>query len=430
MRRAGGDTRVATKSNELWTTYHYLPDVLVAEEDVISDDIKKTATKATNHVMFDVPVSNEYFMGLLGGELLSKTGASTPALTNTTIAIENTRLVALYFSAHWCGPCRGFTPMLSEFYAHLKEEVAPTHGLEIIFVSSDRSEAEFNQYFSTMPFKAVPFANRALAQQLKSVFGVRGIPSLVVLDALSGRIVVSQEESRREVHQACSIGEQAIERLFNSWLDKVPEESKSMLDILALSCEETNDNVSSESIPDSEVREYLVRIKTSEKSEDQASVVKRLFTELVAKGMSPNEAAAEAIKRSTEQSPDLPEGLLEGSSAILDSSEAAFVSIEKAVIRLLNLNDNDITRIKNLAIVAKKYVTNVQKDPTNPRFRTFRLGNKVFDQITSISGSIQLLSCLGFYIFPTEADFVASIPLSADLSKTIEVLDRIMEVYS
>ena len=158
--------------------------------------------------------------------------------------------------------------------------------------------------------------------------------------------------------------------------------------------------------------------------------MKRLFTELVAKGMSPNEAAAEAIKRSTEQSPDLPEGLLEGSSAILDSSEAAFVSIEKAVIRLLNLNDNDITRIKNLAIVAKKYVTNVQKDPTNPRFRTFRLGNKVFDQITSISGSIQLLSCLGFYIFPTEADFVASIPLSADLSKTIEVLDRIMEVYS
>ena len=58
--------------------------------------------------------------------------------------IEAAEVVAVYFSAHWCPPCRGFTPVLKEFW----EGKGKDNGLVIIFVSSDRSEADAWSYFT------------------------------------------------------------------------------------------------------------------------------------------------------------------------------------------------------------------------------------------------------------------------------------------
>lgn len=63
----------------------------------------------------------------------------------------------LYFSAHWCPPCRAFTPMLGEFYNNLK---AAGKSLEIVFVSSDRDEAQWKEYYHSMPWLALPFEDR------------------------------------------------------------------------------------------------------------------------------------------------------------------------------------------------------------------------------------------------------------------------------
>merc|ERR1739849_60563 len=74
-------------------------------------------------------------------------------------ALENKDLVLYYFSAHWCPPCRQFTPMLSDFYGEVSDD------LEIVFVSSDWCGVEHNS---------------ALANDLKQKYGVQGIPMLVV----------------------------------------------------------------------------------------------------------------------------------------------------------------------------------------------------------------------------------------------------------
>ncbi|KAJ1418072.1 thioredoxin-like protein, partial [Ochromonadaceae sp. CCMP2298] len=93
--------------------------------------------------------------------------------------------VAIYFSAHWCPPCRGFTPVLAEFYEQLKEEDADA--LEIVFASSDQDDASFGTYFGSMPWTAMPFGS-AGKDALSTKFGVRGIPFLVILDGKDGSV--------------------------------------------------------------------------------------------------------------------------------------------------------------------------------------------------------------------------------------------------
>lgn len=68
-------------------------------------------------------------------------------------------VIGLYFSAHWCPPCRGFTPKLAEWYTNLTSGTLKDK-LEIVFVSSDRDEDSFDEYFDSMPWLALPYSER------------------------------------------------------------------------------------------------------------------------------------------------------------------------------------------------------------------------------------------------------------------------------
>lgn len=52
------------------------------------------------------------------------------------------------FLAHWCPPCRGFTPQLVDFYNKYREE----KNFEIIFVSLDNDDRQFQEYYDQMPW--------------------------------------------------------------------------------------------------------------------------------------------------------------------------------------------------------------------------------------------------------------------------------------
>jgi len=90
--------------------------------------------------------------------------------------------LGLYFSAHWCPPCRGFTPVLKQFYTDYK---AKDPNFEIIFVSSDREEKGMLDYFKEDhgDYLALPYSKRKEKEELSSMFGVEGIPTFVVVGA-------------------------------------------------------------------------------------------------------------------------------------------------------------------------------------------------------------------------------------------------------
>ena len=72
-------------------------------------------------------------MDLIKGQDLIKADGTTVA---ANVALEGKVLVLIYFSAHWCPPCRGFTPVLKAFYEVLQcilLNVSVTTSLFLIF---------------------------------------------------------------------------------------------------------------------------------------------------------------------------------------------------------------------------------------------------------------------------------------------------------
>lgn len=85
--------------------------------------------------------------------------------------------VLLYFSAHWCPRCRAFLPKLIQTYNEIKGK---EDAFEVIFISSDRDEPAFQEFFSSMPWLALPYGDKRKAS-LSKKFKVRGIPTVIAL---------------------------------------------------------------------------------------------------------------------------------------------------------------------------------------------------------------------------------------------------------
>ncbi|KAI7800378.1 Tryparedoxin [Triplophysa rosa] len=115
-----------------------------------------------------------------------------PLLRNNRQTTDSSALegsyVAVYFSAHWCPPCRSLTRVLVESYRKVKES---GQKFEIVFISADRSEESFTQYFSEMPWLAVPYTDEARRSRLNRLYGIQGIPTLILLDT-EGHMITRQ----------------------------------------------------------------------------------------------------------------------------------------------------------------------------------------------------------------------------------------------
>ena len=94
------------------------------------------------------------------------------------------KIVGIYFGAKWCGPCQSFTPPLVDFRNKNQAE------FEVVFASADNSKSEQLSYMQgkKMTFPAVECKTNA-ANKLYSKYGVRGIPSLIIVSPSDGSTI-------------------------------------------------------------------------------------------------------------------------------------------------------------------------------------------------------------------------------------------------
>ena len=139
---------------------------------------QKRSAPATN------TVTQNTLASLVKGDLVtSQNGISRPYLDAD---FEKKKLIALYFSAYWCGPCRRFTPNLVSFY---NKNAAANPEFEILFVSADKTAPAMESYMRDMrmPWPAVNFDKVAGNEALRKYAG-SGIPCLVVVDE-TGKVI-------------------------------------------------------------------------------------------------------------------------------------------------------------------------------------------------------------------------------------------------
>jgi nucleoredoxin len=182
--------------------YSLSPEQMTIAQQQIADQTKRRAAEAARSRQFDslyqsqmareraaarpqAPNANA-LRELVKGDLVSLRNGALGHFDDEEL--EKKKLIALYFSAHWCAPCRKFTPELVDYY----NRVATQHPeFEIVFVSFDKSQFAMETYMraANMPWPAIDF------QKLKGKDAIRkyagdGIPCLVLVDT-TGRVISS-----------------------------------------------------------------------------------------------------------------------------------------------------------------------------------------------------------------------------------------------
>jgi nucleoredoxin len=122
--------------------------------------------------------TNSGIYNFVKGDLVRSRNGSLVHIDDEFLAHK--KLIAFYFSAHWCAPCRKFTPELVEYY----NRVSAQHPeFEIILFSADKSASAMEAYMgeTNMPWPAIDYDKLQQKEALKKNAGA-GIPSLVLVD--------------------------------------------------------------------------------------------------------------------------------------------------------------------------------------------------------------------------------------------------------
>jgi nucleoredoxin len=120
---------------------------------------------------------------LLGASLVNRAGKTV----STAEALAGKDFVFVYCSAHWCPPCRAFTPALTAWM----NKNGSGKKVGFVFASSDRDEQAFKGYFAEMAADglALPFGDERI-EAIGRKFEVKGIPTLLLF-SIDGKLVTN-----------------------------------------------------------------------------------------------------------------------------------------------------------------------------------------------------------------------------------------------
>ena len=189
-------TKLLLRQVSLFCIENQIGDVALAKKILNISDTTQKVTVSDN-----IGLQN-----LLGNKFLASDGTTH---TNIDSIVGDSELIGIYWSAHWCVPCRQFTPKLVTFIEMLGEE---NINFPVIFASGDKDKSSFAKYFGSFAgpqWSAFPQGDKRITA-LKKKFGVNGIPWLVILDK-QGNLVCNNAENT--IHRGTPI--------FQKWLSQV-----------------------------------------------------------------------------------------------------------------------------------------------------------------------------------------------------------------
>jgi thiol-disulfide isomerase/thioredoxin len=161
---------------------------LIKDDRLLVAKLNSPFTNKARATAEEDPEAPKAIYELFGKELRNSRKEKLPvdALAGKTIGI--------FFSAHWCPPCKAFTPKLVEFHNEMTRQNKP---FQIVFVSADHDKSSMYNYMKEldMPWLALPFADDH-GLELKQKYNVAGIPKLVIINEKAELIT---ENGRRDV---------------------------------------------------------------------------------------------------------------------------------------------------------------------------------------------------------------------------------------
>jgi thiol-disulfide isomerase/thioredoxin len=128
-------------------------------------------------VLMSASVEAQTIADDLQGKLVELKNNMVQPVTDFTLG--QTKYIAFYCGAGWCGPCHKFTPKLVQFYNEMKPKYP---NFEVVFLSDDKSALEMRDYMveMSMPFPAVRW-DAVKWTKAHKLCGA-GIPCVVVID--------------------------------------------------------------------------------------------------------------------------------------------------------------------------------------------------------------------------------------------------------
>lgn len=142
-----------------------------------------------------------------GGKLIRRT---------TLAAMKDQELLMLYFGNKWNRECKGFFPSFMDFYC----TCAQANKMECVYVSTDRSLADFKEIFAKMPWPAMTTGTSSIKNELAKQLKVIDIPTVCVLEVTTGHVITTHAMEDISALQRNNV-DQANE-LVETWRKIVP----------------------------------------------------------------------------------------------------------------------------------------------------------------------------------------------------------------
>ena len=95
------------------------------------------------------------------------------------------KIVGIFFGCYWCPASRNFSKILTEFYNEINIDEKQ---FELIYSPLDRTEEQFTNSYSEMPWLSLHFGDERVAA-LKKRYEILSIPSMIILDVETGKSI-------------------------------------------------------------------------------------------------------------------------------------------------------------------------------------------------------------------------------------------------